>query len=63
MIEWLAVIVICSGGECAFWASVKEPIESREKCERLIDMTTQYFNQQNIETPVAACLPIKWIKA
>jgi hypothetical protein len=63
MTEWLAVIVICAGGECAFWASIKEPINSRQECERLVEIATEHFNREGIETPVASCLPIRWIKA
>lgn len=63
MTEWLAVIVVCLNGECAFWASTKEPIDSKQKCEAVVKETTQYFTQNGIETPLATCLPIKWIKA
>lgn len=62
MTEWLAVIVICLNGECAFWASVQEPIDTKQRCELLVEAATNMFNQEGIETPVAACLPIKWIK-
>lgn len=63
MTEWLAVIVICAGGECAFWASVKEPIDSKQKCEQVVETAIKHFNTSGIETPVFSCLPIRWIKA
>lgn len=63
MTEWLAVIVICSTTECAFWASIKEPIDTQEKCQVVVQKVTDMFKQNGIEAPLATCLPIKWIKA
>jgi hypothetical protein len=63
MTEWLAVIVICLSGECAFWASVKEPIDSKQECEAIAKQTANYFEQNGVEVPLFTCLPIKWIKA
>lgn len=62
MTEWLAVIVICLNGECAFWASAKEPIETKRKCEIVIEAVTAQLNRDGAETPLAACIPIRWIK-
>ena len=63
MTEWLAVIVICLNGECAFWASAKEPIDSKKKCELIVEAVMFEFNKGGAETPLATCIPIKWIKA
>lgn len=63
MTEWLAVIVICTTTECAFWASTQEPIESKEKCEAVVEKYSAAFESQGIEAPLATCVPIKWIRA
>jgi hypothetical protein len=63
MTEWLAVIVICMNGECAFWASTKEPIGTKQKCEAVVKQTSDYFEQNGIVVPLATCLSIKWMKA
>ena len=63
MTEWLAVIVFCVNGECMFWASNKEPYASKAECEKTAMAVMDTMNKQGAETPMATCIPIKWIKA
>jgi hypothetical protein len=62
MIDWLAVIVICSAGECVFWADTKTPFYSKEACERKVVEMSVYFSNQGIEPALSACLPLKFKK-
>jgi hypothetical protein len=62
MIDWLAVIVICIQGECAFWADTKTPYESKQACEAKVVEMSKYFTDNNVEPVLATCLPIKFIK-
>jgi hypothetical protein len=62
MIDWLAVIVICVGSECAFWADTKTPYTSKAACESKVVEMSQYFQQNGAQPVISACLPIKFIK-
>ncbi len=62
MIDWLAVIVICVEGECAFWADTKTAYTSKAACESRVIEMEQYFKQNNVNPAVSACLPIKFVK-
>jgi len=62
MIDWLAVLVICTNNECAFWADTKTPYETQEKCEQKVVEMSYYFAQNGIEPALGTCLPIKFVK-
>ena len=62
MIDWLAVIVICAGGECRFWADTKTPFRTQEECHKVIVEMSQYFADNGIEPALGTCLPIKFVK-
>jgi hypothetical protein len=62
VIDWLAIIVVCSNGHCAFWADTKTPYESKAACEKVVVEMSQYFTQNNAEPVMAGCLPIKFLK-
>lgn len=62
MTDWLAVIVICVSGECAFWADTKTPYSSKSACESKVVEMSQYFLENNAEPVLAACLPIKFLR-
>lgn len=62
MIDWLAVIVICVNGECAFWADTKVPYETKAACEEQVVAMSRYFEENGAEPALATCLPIKFIK-
>jgi hypothetical protein len=62
MIDWLAVIVICIQGECAFWADTKTPHQSKEACEQQVIEMSRYFTENKAEPVLATCLPIKFVK-
>ena len=62
MIDWLAVIVICSAKECAFWADTKTVYESKEVCEQKVVEMSAYFANQGIEPALSVCLPLKFMK-
>jgi len=62
MIDWLAVIVICSAEECAFWADTKTPYESKAACEQRVAEMSRYFTKSEIEPALGTCLPIRFVK-
>lgn len=62
MIDWLAVIVICAGGECRFWADTQTPYETRAACEKKVFEMSRYFAENGIEPALGTCLPIKFVK-
>ena len=62
MTEWLAVIVICSAGECRFWADTKTPY-TKEACEAKVIQMTAYFAEKGIEPAIGTCLPLRFIRA
>jgi len=62
MTDWLAIIVVCASGECAFWADLKTPYNSRESCQRQVVAMSKYFKENNAEPILATCLPIKFVK-
>lgn len=62
MIDWLAVIVICVESECAFWADVKTPYNSKASCEAKVVEMSKYFAENGVEPALATCLPIKFVK-
>lgn len=62
MIDWLAVIVICVKGECAFWAETKTPYQSKEACTKVVVEMSHYFTENNAEPVLATCLPIKFLR-
>ena len=62
MIDWLAVIVICVKGECAFWADTTTPHETKAACEAQVVEMSRYFAENGAEPALATCLPIKFVK-
>lgn len=62
MIDWLAVIVICAGGECAFWAETKVPYGSQKECEAKVFEMSRYFAAQEVKPLLSVCLPIKFTR-
>lgn len=62
MIEFLAIIVICVNGECAFWADTKKPYQTQASCEKVIFSASDELNKQGYQTPLMGCIPIKWTK-
>jgi hypothetical protein len=62
MTEWLAIIVICMNGECAFWADTQTPHQSKPECEQKVLAVADQMNKESIETPLMTCIPIRWIK-
>jgi len=63
MVDWLAVIVICAGGDCAFWADTKTAYATKEDCEEQVRTMTVYFLKNDIQPVMGGCLPIKFTKA
>ena len=61
MIDWLAVIVICAGGECRFWADTTTPY-TKEDCEAKVIQMTAYFAEKGIEPALGTCLPLRFIR-
>jgi hypothetical protein len=62
MIDWLAVIVICTGGECAFWSDTQTAYESKADCERRIVDVSKMFVENGFKPAMAVCLPLKFAK-
>jgi hypothetical protein len=62
MIDWLAVIVICSNGECAFWADTKVPYETKAACEAKVVEMSRYFAENGVEPALGTCLPVRFVK-
>lgn len=62
MIDWLAIIVICNDGGCAFWADTKTPYETKMACEKQVVEMSRYFEENNIQPVLATCLPIKFMR-
>jgi hypothetical protein len=60
MVQWLAVVVFCVGGECAFWASIHEPLASKDECQALAAQVHVHFEEQGAELVAATCLPVNW---
>jgi len=63
MIEWLAIIVICKNGECAFWADTKTPYQYQGVCEAKVIAMSQYFQENGVEVALSGCIPVKFIRA
>lgn len=62
MIDWLAVIVICANGECAFWADSKTPYETKAQCEKKVVEMSEYFANNGVEPALGTCIPIRFVK-
>lgn len=62
MIDWLAVIVICAGGECKFWADSKTPHPSQEACAKVLVEMSRYFAENGVEPALGTCIPVKFVK-
>ena len=63
MIEWLAIIVICKGGGCGFWADTKKPYDSEQTCQAKVIAMSQYFEENGVEVALSGCIPVKFIGA
>jgi hypothetical protein len=61
MTDWLAVILVCIGGECVFWADTKTPHSSKESCEAQVVEMSRYFKENGAEV-IPTCLPIRFVK-
>jgi hypothetical protein len=62
MVDWLAVIVICASGDCAFWSETKVPYRSQKECEARVFEMSNYFREQDIKPVISVCLPIKFTR-
>lgn len=62
MTDWLAVIVICASGDCAFWADTKTAYATKEDCEEQVRTMTVYFAKNDVKPVMGACLPIKFTR-
>lgn len=62
MTDWLAVIVICASGECAFWADTKTPYQSEKACIAKVSEMSRYFAEQEVKPVLSVCLPIKFTR-
>ena len=62
MIDWLAVIVFCIGGECRFWADTKTPYETKEKCEAKVVEMYKYLQENDGNPAMGGCLPIRFTR-
>jgi hypothetical protein len=62
MTDWLAIIVICAGSECAFWADTKTAYATKADCEQQVKIMTEYFLKNDIQPVISTCLPIRFTR-
>jgi hypothetical protein len=63
MVGWLAIIIICAGGQCEFLAETKTPYYSEASCKKIVLSMAEEMTKRGAEVPMISCIPIRWVKA
>jgi hypothetical protein len=62
MTEWLAVILFCVNGTCAFWAENTKPFYSQQDCEKALLVMDKYLIENGATATIPGCIPLKFTR-
>lgn len=60
MNTWLAIVVFCMNGECAFMVSNKEVLASQDECVIKVNEYVTMLMAQGFDEFIPTCVPLKY---
>lgn len=60
MNTWLAIVVFCMNGECAFMVSNKEVMTTMRECEAKVNEYMAILESHGADMAIPTCIPLKY---